>query len=73
MTESADNKIKATSQIEVAKTLIKESERLLGENVAALPAAKKALEDYEGGLESQELQDAATAYEDAVKGFEVPK
>jgi len=44
--------------MEVAETLISESERLLQENMTALPAAVKALEDFEEGLESQDLQDA---------------
>lgn len=72
MEESTETKIKATSQIEVAATLITTSERLLKEAMEALPATKKALEDYESGLESQSLIDASKAYQDALRAIEVP-
>jgi hypothetical protein len=65
MTDAAENKIKSTSQIEVAETLIKVSEDLLAAALAKLPAAIKERDDYEAGLESKSLQDAAKAYKDA--------
>jgi len=37
----------------------------LSEALAKLPAATKARDDYEAGLESQPLQDAAKAYKEA--------
>lgn len=73
MEKAAINKIKATSQLAVAETLIKVADQKMKEAELLVEPAKKALLDFEATISDVEFKNANAKYTLAVSNTAVPQ